>query len=969
MGRIIFVALFMAFHSAFAIMTWQPLPGISSHPDHALLDVGSDLWIATDSGITVTDGEGKPGVKMDRVGSGAGPAIDLRREPGRILARFGSGYQPSADYGWWSTPDSGRNWRICDSVCIDPFPKLPRLSTYPLSGGSQSNGVVETPASLLFTLPGGILRRVKAPVARWEIAMMEKTPVHGTAFGLQREAQGILLLEPQTFFGGDFTAMPRLAMRSVDEGLTWKPVDPSQSRCMTAVESRGVRICSEDGGLSLSRDEGKTWSDIRVTPAGSSGSVRPWILMSVAGPWVVASFPEVGSSRVFYSEDAGLTWHDRTPPSSNLTSVNYPRNAFFVMSGGHAILGGRSMYVTLDSGRHWQEKPLPGTDIEKHYYAMAGSRTRLWIITESGRPFFSTDLGSTWKDAIFPVPPKHLRAKGDLMVMTAAQGDSSLLSMDEGATWETIPSSFPRVNWKMAWQGRLWAGTDLGLFASPDSGASWRLQEFPGASPSPVFGGDFRGDSLLIASARGVFLGTGGGSSWRALEKWEAPMSLFRVRLSDNAALAWKENDWLKVYAGDSVIRPIPIRDRSVLGAAFSGKEPRWITNAGLFGLRTGETAPHWFAAVHGSILPGAGLQGLAAQEDVLVCLTKQGLFQSADSGARWTLQPGPARDYGRPGRLVPGWKGLLVSDASGIWYRARLRDAWSPLLTAAETSDTLLFASDSLIAIGGSKGVRLRGPGDSSWRAPDSLPGKLLGIRGMSLYAGTENRFHMSDDAGATWRSVVFAPCGGTGSGIELKVMFPGKILAVYEGLSKCVRSEFVIVNLSEDGGHTWAKGDTGTAFDPFARPLESMQSGELSWWKARANWVLWGSTGYVSPPNALPIAMAFSGRRLFAAYPSAIMWTDAFADERAAVALASGPPRQGGLPRLSLRRGAGGTMRAYFIAPHPMHVSMDAFDTRGRAVYRSASRAVAAGPVDWPLPALGSGPWILRLRQASRY
>jgi hypothetical protein len=379
-----------------------------------------------------------------------------------------------------------------------------------------------------------------------------------------------------------------------------------------------------------------------------------------------------------------------------------------------------------------------------------------------------------------------------------------------------------------------------------------------------------------------------------------------------------------------------------------------------------GENGPHWFVDVEGSDFPSGIIQGLADQEGTLACLTSMGLFQSADSGRSWTAQPGPARDYGRAGRLLRGWNGLLISDASGIWFRGRLQEDWTSILSSPGGAYDTLFASDSLIALAGAGKALLRGRGDPSWKTVDSLPGKVIGLRGRSLYAAAGLLFHISDDAGATWRATEIPDCRIGEGAIPnriLGVLTLGDTLAVFQTYPVCYMNSPAKVHLSQDGGRTWTTGNTGTAFAPMGGTISSMQSGDFAWWQTDRTWIFRGAAGESMDLAGKPLSLAYSGGRLFAAYWHRIMWTDAFGNGNPSVIPGPTESGRGGLPRLILRTGHGGARRVRFTVPRNMTVVLTGFDTRGRALFSSAPLRVAAGPVDWPLPKIGPGPCIMRL------
>jgi photosystem II stability/assembly factor-like uncharacterized protein len=208
----------------------------------------------------------------------------------------------------------------------------------------------------------------------------------------------------------------------------------------------------------------------------------------------------VAANRLFRSRDQGTSWE--------VISPDLTRNDVSKMQ---AIIGGP---ITTMGGS--------ASQITSVIYAFAESplmRGELWAGTDEGLIKLSRDSGKTWED----VSPKDLpewtcismlevsRHRAGTVYFAAYRyklGDHRVLlyrTTDYGQTWQKITNGI-RDN-DFAWviredpvrPGLLYAGTETGVYASFDAGASW--QSLRGNLPAvPVYDLVVKDNDLIIAA-------------------------------------------------------------------------------------------------------------------------------------------------------------------------------------------------------------------------------------------------------------------------------------------------------------------------------------------------------------------------------------------------------------------------------------------------------------------------------------
>lgn len=277
------------------------------------------------------------------------------------------------------------------------------------------------------------------------------------------------------------------------------------------------------------------------------------------------------------------------------------------------------IFRSLDGGKSWSpaRRGLLQTDVQ----ALAlGPEGTLFAGTAAGGVYRSTDRGEIWEGA-----------SGGIQLVVPRR---SWLSR-RGPTAGPLPQTTVRSLAFASFGGRplLFAGTDNGIYRTPDSGRSWLSsnQGLPGTDPK-TGGTDVAvralaappGEKTIFAgTARGVYRSDDGGARWAGANR------------------GLPATDPFSAVSGTEVHDLVAYRDRRrnvlVLVAA---------TGRGLF--RSADGGKGWQRAEEGLGVPGAAgtlpkVNALAVVDDPITRVvrvyagTPSGLWSSLDHGASWS--------------------------------------------------------------------------------------------------------------------------------------------------------------------------------------------------------------------------------------------------------------------------------------------------------------------------------------------
>ncbi|MFH0989406.1 MAG: LamG-like jellyroll fold domain-containing protein [bacterium] len=269
-------------------------------------------------------------------------------------------YAGSEDAGVLKSIDNGNSWQKSNNGLKNSYvTSLLAIGSGAILAGDQHDGLFSS------TNAGNEWKRV----------------AEGYVASLCRDSAGIVYL-------GGFSTISR----SLDNGLTWKPLFASGWQSSIAVNTQGHVFTGTNNGLYRSTNNGDTWVEL----------------------------------------------------SNGLTTRNI--FALSINSSGHIFAGtaGGGIYRSTSNGNSWQQSNsgLGQSMIQSVFCEPSG---RIFVGTQSAGIFYSTNNGDSWTQSLSgqTVHGFAMNSSGHLF---AAASDGVVRSRDSGVTWQKFyqsPSSEP----------------------------------------------------------------------------------------------------------------------------------------------------------------------------------------------------------------------------------------------------------------------------------------------------------------------------------------------------------------------------------------------------------------------------------------------------------------------------------------------------------------------------------------------
>lgn len=598
--------------------------------------------------------------------------------------------------------------------------------------------------------------------------------------GLSVDGDGTFRLEARATGAAPATSAPFAVTAA------WVPAGPDGGQVLGLAQdlrsADAALAALGEGGLWRTADLGGAWSAVALPgrPAVDGAAFAP------SGSGVAVAW---GAGGVYLGAADGVSWRDVSPPLSAYGRAAWgPGDVLYLL--GTDLAGLPTLLSSGDGGASWApvDPPLPVASFLALGVASDGTlfvNTYDPVTTVAGVVRLAPGA-STWTTAGtgIPAPQVYCLAFHPTEPQVAWAGSTAAVfkTVDGGATWAELPFNGATVfglHLDPADPKVLLASTyGAGVWRTADGGDTWAPTGTLQAWESRAATGT--GDRLLAGSDGGVFASTDAGASWvRASAGLRAmsPAALAHHPTDTGTLLA--AGSWGQLFrtsdGGATWSRSVPQVGAWVRGFAWDAADPRRVyAAADLFGLLRSEDGGVSWARVTGfsgtvkAVAVGGGSPG------VVWAATSYpgGLYRSVDGGltfGRLAAFPAGAEPGGlaadRWSALV-AWVGAAVSGtpaAAGLYTTGDGGASFTQVAGTASLSgaDLRMTATSPLdLWASGSSAVWHSTDGGATWPrvTPSPSPGQLWGLGldpsdGRRAFVGSPRSGALvTADGGATW-------------------------------------------------------------------------------------------------------------------------------------------------------------------------------------------------------------------------
>lgn len=453
------------------------------------------------------------------------------------------------------------------------------------------------------------------------------------------------------------------------------------------------------GGIFKSTNFGESWIPMNNGILQDAGTVIVYDIEYLNGDIFLATEGGGGPARLYRSSDMGLSWelaNNGLPLGTNPHHFAVNGNTIFVSCEGDFAQYEYGLYKSTDNGGTWtvSNNGIP--------VILNGNTGKVWTHNssvyvsttfpdDSPKVYKSTNDGASFSPASVGLRNDNQQvyaytAAGDYIFAGTGWYSTVFRSSDEAASWTESRRGLANssVFSLMDKDGRLYAGSQEGLFYTEDMGNNWTEMQNGLPFGTPVVTMEKNGSSIYLGTDQyGMYRSTDNGNSWSQINNglvgtyaesiedllyyngnlyaatWEG------VFKSTNNGDTWTAiNSGLPGEFGGSVVTVNTVVEHN--GALFIGTVLEGI-------YKSTDNGATWISSDSGLSFYAQSVRELISVGSDIFAATDSGVWKSSDNGASWqvnsVLNEGQFREiHSANGVLFASNYGPTVLTGFGIW-------------------------------------------------------------------------------------------------------------------------------------------------------------------------------------------------------------------------------------------------------------------------------------------------------------
>ncbi len=408
--------------------------------------------------------------------------------------------------------------------------------------------------------------------------------------------------------------------------------------------------------------------------------------------------------------------------------------------------------------------------------------------TADGSVYLSMDNGASWSSVSNGIPSS---AFIECMIVDSidpsltylfagTRGYGLLVSTDMGGSWQTANNGLTHtfvLSLALHRDGlgntTMFAGSYNAIFRSTNHGLSWQRTSLPLSNSDEVnaivVAKNGSQDATIYAGARGVFVSTDDGITWRGtdstvvdvigdMQTVEIETGIVGLLVGTTAGILFTSDGGISWHEKNNGLTNKWIAKLTKRGSSiFASTVENSAGEIGVF--RTSDQGNSWMAADNG--LPERRTEALAAGDSFVFAGTiYSGIYRSSDNGENWNVANNGVTSIGLSCLFVRGSKMFVGTFGNGLAVSTDNGETWDYVWQQPMLFDIFSIVSVGTSLFAGGRGGVIRSTDDGlHWKfAKTGLSNGFVNVLAATdshLYAGTDEGVFCTTDLAESWNFI----------------------------------------------------------------------------------------------------------------------------------------------------------------------------------------------------------------------